>query len=97
MKDINEAPPLQDLCKVFNQRFLSIRIDQPNRSDCIWYVGLTDNHHQFANYFECSSTNDAHTLVSFILEQKYSNLIRGNDYGTVSLTRIVYLHACDDS
>ena len=88
-----ELPTLQDFFKSFKQRFLSIRIDEPNRENCIWYVGLTDSENQFLNSFKCSSTSDAETLIEFILSQKYTNVFRGLYYGNSVFRTIVYLHA----
>lgn len=95
MNITNETPTLQDLFKTFKQRFLSIRIQEPNRANCNWYVGLTDDENKFLNSFECNSTGDAETLVEFILSNQYTNLTRGEDYGNAAFRKIVYLYSED--
>ena len=90
-----DSPSLQDFFKTFPQRFTTIKIDEPNRANCNWYVGLTDNENQFKNSFKCKTINDAESLIEHILSYKYDNVLRGDDYGNSSFRTIVYLYGVE--
>jgi len=92
---VKESPALQEFSKTFRQKFMSIRIGEPNRERCIWFVGLTDNEDQFKNSFKCNSTGDAEALLEYILSQNFSNIVRGEDHGFAAFRDIVYLFGKD--
>jgi len=61
---------LHDLLRAIDSRLLMIKIEEPNRANCNWLVGLDDNKGEpQLNYIKCESEEDANKLKEEILSK----------------------------
>lgn len=81
---------LQDLIKTIDARILMIKMEQFNRIDCTWSIGLDDNKGEpQINYIKCESEEIASEIINTILP-KSSKYIRGEDYGEIAKRNFIY-------
>jgi hypothetical protein len=86
-----KLPPFHDLIKTIDIRLLMIRVEEPNRENCSWSIGLVDKSGEPSlNYFKCETEAKALELIDSILS-RYDDLERGQDIGNVGGRNYVYL------
>lgn len=86
-----ELPTLQDLVRGIDTRLLMIRVEEPNRTDCDWFIGLNNRTEEpTINYLKCETEEKSHELIGIILS-KYENIKRGEDFGVKGERVYVYI------
>lgn len=84
---IKRTQNIEDILNGLTIRFLSLRVEAPNREGTEWVVGLIDNEDDSElHYIRCNSHDDAMRIIGELVNR---DCTRGIDIGENST--IVYL------